>query len=195
MTPEGIRYASEFLKSFQTVQDTAICIDETCCNEKQGLARYGWCVKGQRLLTTKLPRAWKSRSLVMACTKQQSYHQTIAGAYNSQRFAAFIRCLPFPKDHTVIMDNVAFHKSFIVRKALSDKGYHVLYTPSYCPDANPVENVFSVFKQAFRKQLSQSDPFDSAMQQALSRVESTPFDGMFCRSIKYLEALVATQRV
>ena len=42
MTAEGRRYAKEFLKRFRTVQCKAICIDETCCNERL-LARYGWC--------------------------------------------------------------------------------------------------------------------------------------------------------
>ena len=83
----------------------------------------------------------------------------------------FIRSLPFPRGHTVVMDNVAFHKSPCVRAALAEKGYFVLYTPPYCPDANPVENVFSVFKQEFRKLRSQNNDVPQAMTGALMQVQ------------------------
>lgn len=188
MTAEGRAYAKQFLKQFKSVKRKAICIDETCCSERL-LARYGWCKRGQRLTTTQMPKSWKSRSLVMACTMTRICHQTLKGAYNGPRFAAFIRSLPFPSGYTVVMDNVAFHKSSCVREALAAKGYDVLYTPAYCPDANPVENVFSVFKQAFRKLRSQNLDVVDAMDNALLQINKKSLCNMFRHSIRYVSGL------
>jgi transposase len=48
------------------------------------------------------------------------------------------------------MDNIAFHKTKKVRDLVGSRGWQILFTPPYSPWFNPIENVFSVAKNAFR---------------------------------------------
>jgi transposase len=49
------------------------------------------------------------------------------------------------------MDNVSFHKSQIIKNTSKDKNYNLLFIPPYTPECNPIENVFSVVKNSYRK--------------------------------------------
>ena len=44
------------------------------------------------------------------------------------------------------MDNLSAHKGDKVRKLIEDRGCKLLYLPSYSPDLNPIEEVFSKVK-------------------------------------------------
>ena len=138
-----------FCTAFQSARPNLICIDETNVSEKtQSL--YGWYTKGKRLKTKTASKGWNSKTVVLACSETHCTSQTLSGACNSVRFAEFIRSLPYAPGSTILMDNVAFHKSALVRASLIDKQFAVLYTPPYSPDANPVENLFSRFKSYLR---------------------------------------------
>jgi transposase len=76
-------------------------------------------------------------------------HDHVPGNYNSESFASFVGSLP--NDKTVIMDNVAFHRSKIVRAAAERKNISLVYIPPYSPWYNPVEYAFSIIKQNYRK--------------------------------------------
>jgi transposase len=58
------------------------------------------------------------------------------------------------------MDNVAFHKSKVVKEALSARNLTALYSPPYSPEYNPVEMAFSVFKAHMRAITPASDATD-----------------------------------
>lgn len=64
------------------------------------------------------------------------------------------------------MDNVSFHKSTVVREALQQKHYIPLFTPPYCPNANPIENLFGVIKNNVRKTWESHD-FDETIDEAV----------------------------
>jgi transposase len=49
------------------------------------------------------------------------------------------------------MDNVAFHRSKIVRAEAERKNISLVYIPPYSPWYNPVEYAFSILKQKYRK--------------------------------------------
>ena len=48
------------------------------------------------------------------------------------------------------MDNVAFHKSKILKEFVLEGCNRILYTPPYSPDYNPIELAFSKIKNAYR---------------------------------------------
>lgn len=76
------------------------------------------------------------------------------GAINEERFVAFIEEKLAPKlrvDDVVIMDNVRFHKGDKVKEIIKSVGARVLFTPSYHPEMNAIEEAFSVVKRAVRR--------------------------------------------
>ena len=53
------------------------------------------------------------------------------------------------------MDNARPHKSLLLRELIKDTGNHLLYTVSYNPQTNPIEEFFSQLKHYIRKRSPQ----------------------------------------
>ncbi|NLJ31440.1 MAG: transposase, partial [Clostridiales bacterium] len=51
----------------------------------------------------------------------------------------------------VVMDNLRSHKVNGIKEAIEKVGAHVLYLPSYSPDLNPIEQMWSKIKAFLRK--------------------------------------------
>jgi transposase len=49
------------------------------------------------------------------------------------------------------MDNSSIHKVKGIAEAIEEKGAFVLYLPTYSPDLNPIENMWSEIKSHLRK--------------------------------------------
>lgn len=63
--------------------------------------------------------------------------------------ASFIGGLTSPPGTTIVLDNAAIHKTVAVREMCRHKGYHLLFTPPYSPELNPIELVFGNVKREF----------------------------------------------
>ena len=49
------------------------------------------------------------------------------------------------------MDNSSLHTTKLITDTLQNKKFESLFIPPYSPDCNPIENVFSVIKNRYRK--------------------------------------------
>ena len=49
-------------------------------------------------------------------------------------------------DICLVMDNLRVHRSNAVLERMDELGFEYIFTPVYCPDSNPIESVFSIFK-------------------------------------------------
>ncbi len=58
---------------------------------------------------------------------------------------------PCDRAISVILDNLGSHKGKAVRRAIRDKGAHLLFLPPYSPDLNPIEQLFAKLKHLMRK--------------------------------------------
>lgn len=69
-------------------------------------------------------------------------YEVLDGSFNSTRFANFVRSLqPLlqSRQHiNLLMDNVRFHHSAVVKDAIKTSGFTAVYTPPYTPDFNPI---------------------------------------------------------
>ena len=80
----------------------------------------------------------------------------LEGSYNGKHFLSFLERLiarlePHGSKYTILMDNVAFHKTKLVQSLIREAGHSLLFTPPYSPDTNPIENVFSLVKHRVRR--------------------------------------------
>ena len=71
----------------------------------------------------------------------------------------YIKTFEFPKNKNIIMDNVSFHHSKIIKNYINSKNWNIIYTPPYSPNFNPIENIFSKIKNYYRKYKSIEDSF------------------------------------
>jgi transposase len=84
-------------------------------------------------------------------------------AFNKTTFIEFLNNLvpQLPRQtKAVLMDNVAFHRSRDVVQFLELHGIKPLYIPPYSPRCNPIEEVFSLLKRAFRTKTTKSGFID-----------------------------------
>ena len=147
-------YASQ-RELFNTRLNDIVSIDETCFYSTD-CSRYGYSMIGTRarLCVHKKRMARTKVNLLLATTPDHVLgFKVYVGSCNSQSFAEFVRSLPLSQGAILLMDNVAFHKSRVVKQAADDKCASIFFTPPYSPWYNPVETTFSVIKQRYRKEL------------------------------------------
>jgi transposase len=60
------------------------------------------------------------------------------------------------------MDNASIHKTKEVQDVARRKGYTLLFTPPYTPEANPIEMVFGIIKNRFYR-LRYDPTFESTL--------------------------------
>lgn len=122
----------------------------------------GRSLKGERLLDYTPFGHWKTLTFIGALrqtgmTAPMVFDNPICG----DSFQAWVKqcLLPTLKEgDVVIMDNLASHKSPIIRKLIRSKGARVFYLPPYSPDLNPIENCFSKIKAWMRKYKKRTIP-------------------------------------
>jgi transposase len=142
------RVASDALHSGNIVAVDEVGFDRTM------VPLYGYAPRGEKAVV-RLHRTDKERvSVIMAIDPKGRHHyRVITGTTDGNCFAQFVASLHWPTGTHVILDNASIHKTRAVRAALTRNGLVPLYTPPYTPDANPIENVFSVVKHRYRKAL------------------------------------------
>ena len=138
---------------FSTKEQQIISIDETCFYMGDH-PRYGYALRGKRarLLSHRKNMSRKKVTVILATSEHGVVdYKIIEGSCNTSVFTTFIQHMPVPKGSVLLMDNVAFHRSSQVSKCATDKGLTVFFTPPYSPWYNPVEYIFSMLKQKYRR--------------------------------------------
>jgi transposase len=77
----------------------------------------------------------------------------VEGAADGPAFDGFVAAFLAPAlrpGQTVVLDNLAVHKSARARALVEAAGARLLFLPPYSPDFNPIEAVFAKVKEALR---------------------------------------------
>jgi transposase len=144
-----------------------VSIDETSFDTNM-FSRRGYALQGERLCRDIVVPRRERCSLVLAISADGDFTSLIiSGSANTQTFVDFIHSMPLASNSHVLLDNVAFHKSKRCAETFQEMGYTPVFTPPYSPEANPIENVFSELKTAYRSWAS-----DNATN---AETQSTPF--------------------
>ena len=113
-----------------------------------------WSLKGVRNYI-KIKTPLKDRTNTSVCsyiTNKGEIKYTIRNkAFNKISCLEFFKSINLPVNTIILLDNVSFHHSKCVADYAKGKKWILLYTPPYSPWFNPIENVFSVIKNHFRK--------------------------------------------
>jgi transposase len=116
---------------------------------------YGRAVRGQRVIEYVPHGHWKTTTFLAALRHEGlTAPMVVDGSINGELFLAYVRQILLPTlkaGDIVVLDNLSSHKVAGVKEAVASVGAQVLYLPSYSPDLNPIENVFSKLKTLARK--------------------------------------------
>lgn len=111
---------------------------------------------------------------------------TLAGATDRLAFEAFIEHVLVPTlvpGQIVIMDNLSAHKSQKAQRLVESRGCRWEFLPSYSPDLNPIEMLWSQFKSALRAQGPRTQELlDALIWPVLSTVTLQHVQGWFAHA-------------
>ena len=107
----------------------------------------------------KVPGSWRTLSTISAM-RSASFEAgepfasaTLPGAFNKESFRLWVRNVLCPRlrpGEVVVLDNCRIHHQPAVRQAVRSAGCQVRYLPSYSPDLNPIEKLWSKVKATMR---------------------------------------------
>ena len=131
-----------------------VFLDETSATTNM-VRRYGWGVRGERLVDAAPHGHWRTTTFVAGLR----HHGIIApcvldGPMTGPAFRAYVEQFLAPAlspGDVVVMDNLAAHKVEGVGEAITAAGASILYLPPYSPDLNPIEQVFAKLKALLRQ--------------------------------------------
>src|ERR1700710_2529723 len=110
--------------------------------------------KGVRVEAS-VPASWESVT-VIAAMGLNGVRAPLAfeGAINAATFLMYVEQVLVPalrRGDVVVFDNLSSHLSQEVSEAIGRAGASVLPLPPYSPDFNPIEEMFSKFKECLRR--------------------------------------------
>jgi len=138
-TPETVDQLS-FLRA---LDDNAGCklvfVDETGFDSRPHCT-YGYSPIGKPAVCRVPQSSDRTRyNLVMGITSDgESHHRISEVPVDGVFFANFIRSMPYPAGTCIILDNSKVHGTADVLRSAADKGYDMLFIPSYSPELNPI---------------------------------------------------------
>jgi len=167
--------------SFVSMRDALIgrsfvSIDETSFG-RNGIDVRGYSQKGVPLYVKRKLHAMKTVSVLAAVNGSNGsvQYRKREGSFDRTTFADALVEFAFPRGTVVLLDNVAFHHSKIVKERAASLGLELLFVPPYSPWFNPIEGVFSIVKRAYYAQQASIDD-------SFKRVEARHVYAFFSRS-------------
>lgn len=152
---------------------------------------YGRAYKGERCYDLAPTSLWGTTT-VLATMRIDGTTESIVfeGATDRKMFDTYIEEMLAPTlqpDDIVIMDNLSSHKSQKAQEIIENKLARLMFLPPYSPDLNPIENMWSKFKQIIRteKPRTNEELFNSVAS-ALSQITPNDAKGWYkhCGYIK-----------
>lgn len=149
-----------------------VFLDETWATTNMTRAR-GRAPRGQRLIGMVPHGHWQTTTFLCALRHDGLVAPLVLdGAIDGPSFLAWIQQFLAPTlvpGDIVVADNLNSHKVAGVREAIEQRGASLWFLPSYSPDLNPIELVFSKLKRSLRSTAARSvDALWQAIGQLLS---------------------------
>jgi transposase len=153
-TPEVQEARREFAEEVEPIEPKRLVfVDETGVTTAMTPA-YGRAPKGERVEASS-PASWESVT-VIAAMGLDGVRAPLAfpGALNAATFQTYVEQVLVPALHrgdVVVFDNLSSHLGPAVFEAIERAGAVVMPLPPYSPDFNPIEEMFSKFKEFLRR--------------------------------------------
>src|SRR5665213_2089375 len=134
-------------------------VDASCITRLLQLRRQTGSIaprppSGERVIDP-APASWESMTVIAALSLDEVRAPlVISGSSNAETFLAYVEQVLVPalrKGDVVVFDNLASHFTPGVQEAIERVGATVLPLPPYSPDLNPIEEMFSKFKEFLRR--------------------------------------------
>lgn len=140
--------------------------------------------------TQNVPRIYMGRYSLLPAI---SYHDLLGlsileGPVNRRRFESFLKYKVLPRmnrypgpNSVLVLDNAAIHHGGRIASLCERKGVLLRYLPAYCPELNPIELAFNMFKSDCRRSQVLSTTRNPV--KTITKIASKTFVGSLLRPI------------
>ena len=140
--------------------------------------QYGWSPKGKRSYAEQ--KGFKKQRLNIVAGYVRGQKKLLApyefeGHITGDIFTYWVQhflCPDLKPGQTVILDNASFHKSNALEGIVQSAGCDLVYLPTYSPDLNPIEKVWSNLKREIRKVVKKCSTLQEAVTHAFKKTYS-----------------------
>jgi transposase len=144
---------------------------------------HGRAPRGERVIAS-APASWESVTVIAALGLEGvAAPLAVPGSSNAATFLAYVEQVLVPAlrpGDGVVFDNLASHFTPGVTEAIEKVGARVLPLPPYSPDLNPIEEMFSKFKELLRRAAARTRAhLTEAIGEALRQVHAQDILGWF----------------
>jgi len=151
----------------QTLDVASLVFLDECGINTAMHRRYSRAPRGERAVGV-VPRNWKSRTTILGALSLQGVQavMSLEGATDRLAFEAFIEQVLLPTlvpGQIVVLDNLSAHKSQKAQKMVEEAGCSWLFLPPYSPDFNPIEMLWSKFKNDLRREAARTQELLDAL--------------------------------
>ena len=146
--------------------------------------RYGRSPRGERS-PGRAPRNYTENLTLVAALSLAGLDapMLLDGAMDTVAFDRYVEQVLVPALHPgqlVILDNLSVHKQEPIRRTIAAAGCRVLFLPSYSPDFNPIEQVFSKIKAYIRRVGARTqEALETAIAEAIELITVADARGFF----------------
>lgn len=147
----------------------------------------------------------RSKNISIVCAMNKNgliYYEHSLRAINQESFIAFIEQLKLKIRHigirsaVFIMDNVRFHKTESVMNAINDLTTQAMYLPPYSPFLNPIENMFSKWKEITKRSNPQNEEeLLNTIASGSNLVTSSECQGYFRHMCSYIPRCLNNEQI
>ena len=160
-----------------------VFIDES--GAKTNMTRlYGRAKAGQRVVDNVPSGRWCTTTMISSVRLDGSTAcMVVDGTTDKDVFQAYVQYILLPTlkpGDIVILDNLSAHKNQKVRDLIESVGAEVWFLPSYSPDLNPIEKMWSKIKAILRTLKARTEKaLINAIAEALESVTASDAKGWF----------------
>lgn len=197
-TPQTIevrkQYALRFIEWQAEMNDSNFMfLDEVGFNVSMRSKR-GWSASGKP--ATQVVPSIRSRNITICCTISRNgivTYEYADGAFNQHLFLNYLDKLKQDfathniSEPIIIMDNVAFHKTGIIKTFAEENNIRLEYLPPYSPFLNPIENMFSKWKEIVGRAKPQNETeLMQAIKDGANLITKEDCDGYYRNMLRYV---------
>lgn len=179
-----------FTKQVKNISfDNIISIDE-CHIDTHITKKYGWNTKGIKINKSLFSSQRKRCTIICAVSnKKILHHMVINTSATSQSFTQFIKELIEINKLSncyLLLDNASIHHSRYLKEYLATTTCSLLYNVPYSPEFNPIEKVFSKFKNTMRnKNNNNIMKLKTNISKCLKRITKLDLHNFFVSSLTF----------